>query len=576
MPKILDCTIRDGGYITNWNFDRNMVRETYRAISKSGVEMMEIGYLGSEKYLDKNLFGPWRFTTEDMIKEVVAGISGAKLAIMIDYGKADIEDFLDAKESQISLVRVAVHKNNITDAIRFLEKIKQKGYEVSLNAMGFSNFSKKEIDALIPILKNSGIDYIYVVDSYGSLFPTQIKRLLEPLFAIGNIKVGFHPHNSLQMAFANTLEAIRCGVDIVDTTLYGIGRGAGNLPTEIIVLYLELLGIKKYNVIPILNCIDTYLLPLKKEYDWGYQLPFMLSGMYRCHPNYAKKLVEFREYTIEDICKAMELIRIQNPIGYSEELLEDFIKRGLIGRLKIPKNKQTVSVKKGISKQKINVDYKDRHRNRDFLILANGPTLKEYKERIDIFIKKIDPIIMGANNLSGLFIPYYHAFNNKKRFIKYIETVSEDSILLISEHFSEQMIREYTNRNYERLYYYDTLEEEFDIKDGVITTNCRTISVLLIGVAIVMGARRIFIAGMDGYLHYKPGQRLLYYDEKDEKTDIEMIRERHMWCHKFLEQIDSYLTRQGKEGIHILTPTAYRAFYKGIENYISHPQILKI
>lgn len=563
--EILDCTIRDGGYLNGWKFGKNLVREAYRSVSKAGVSVMEIGFRGTEKYFDRNKFGLWRFSDEETIRETVKGIDGAKIALMGDFGKISAEDFISRKDSLAEIVRVAVHKDNVGEAIDLLEKIKNKGYEVCLNAMGYSNYTPAERKKFISMLKKTDIDYVYVVDSYGSLFPNEIEGLLSPLLEISKIKVGFHPHNSLQMAFANTLEAIRSGAHIIDSTLYGIGRGAGNLPTEIIVLYMELLGNKKYNVIPILNCIDRYLLPMRKEIDWGYQLPYMLSGMYKCHPNYASGLIDYREYTIDEICKAMEIIQKKNPTGYNPEILKELIEDGHIGRLKgEKKSSQRPKGKKG----KVSVPYVSRHEGRDCLILANGPTLKEYRQNIDAFIAKVNPVILGANNLSGLFAPDYHAFNNKKRFMDYIDSVSPKSKVLLSEHFTKEMIREYTGRDYEKLYYNDILNSRFDIKAGAVQTNCRTISVLLIGVAIAMGAKRIFIAGMDGYLSHTQDGNLLYYREKDEKTDKDMIIERHMWCQRFLEEIESYLLSKGKEGIHIITPTTYKAFYKSIDNYV--------
>jgi len=562
--QILDCTIRDGGYLNNWQFDKILVRETYRAVSKAGIDIIEIGFRGMDKNFDRKKYGLWRFSDEDILRETINGIDGASLALMADFGKIDIDDFAKAKDSVVDMVRVAAHKDDLPDAVKLLEQIKEKGYQVSLNAMGYSNYTNSEKKKIIELLKKSNIDFIYVVDSYGSMFPGELKAVFEPLLEIPKIKVGFHSHNSLQMAFANTLEAIRCGVHIVDSTFYGMGRGAGNLPTEIIVLYMKLLGKKKYNVTPILNCIDAYFLPLRKEIEWGYQLPFMLSGMYKCHSNYAKALVEYREYTIEDICKAMEYIKERNLTEYSPQILKEIIEGSIVGSAKA---EAAVKKPKGRVK-KISVSYLNRHKGRDFLVLANGPMLKEYKEKIDKFIKKVNPVVLGANNLSGLFVPDYHAFNNKRRFVNYVDTVSEKSKLLLSEHFPKEMIKEYTKKNYGKLYYKDVINADFGIKNGTIETNCRTISILLIGIAIVMGARRVFVAGMDGYLNYKPDGKLLFYDEKNEKTDKEMIINRHKWCQRFLEQIDKYLFKNGQEGIYIVTPTSYKAFYKGIENYI--------
>lgn len=563
--KVLDCTIRDGGYVNNWQFDKKLVRDVYRTLSKAGVDIVEIGFHGTQKYFDKGKYGIWRFSDEEDVQEVTAGISGAKLALMGDFGKIDVADVIDAENSVIDLIRVAVHKNNLQPAINILGKLKGKGYEVSLNAMGFSNYTLEEQKNLVDMLKSSNLDYIYVVDSYGSIFPDQVKGFLEPLLEIHGIKVGFHPHNSLQMAFANALEAIRCGVDIIDGTIYGIGRGAGNLPTETIIAYLEMINKHKYNVVPILNTINAHFIDMQKKNPWGYQLPYMLSGIFQCHPTYAKTLVESREYTIEDIRKAMEIIRKKDPVGFSKAVLDEIINDGLIGSLG---DVQGVEGYVEDGQQKPKVPYVNRHKGRDFLVLANGPTLREYKGQIDKFIARYDPIILGGNYLGGLFKPHYHAFSNKVRFSQYSDLVAPESNLLIGQYIPQEMIRDYVSKEYELLYYRDILNADFDIVDGVIQSNCRTISVLLLGVAIVMGAKRVFAVGMDGYVGQDSPNGQLFYKEEMAMIDKNMVIERHRWCQRFVEQIDEYLSSRGGEGINILTPTSYKACYKGIDNYL--------
>lgn len=563
--KVLDCTIRDGGYVNNWQFSKKLVRDTYRALSKAGVDIAEIGFHGTEKYFDREKYGIWRFSNEEDVREVTAGISGAKSALMGDFGKIDVADIRKAKDSVVDLIRVAVHKNDLQPAINLLEKIKKKGYEVSLNAMGFNNYTPEEQKNLVAMLKRTNLDYIYVVDSYGSIFPDQVKGFLEPLLEIPGIKVGFHPHNSLQMAFANTLEAIRCGVHIIDGTIYGMGRGAGNLPTEAIIAYLEMLNKNKYNVVPILNCINAYFIDIQKATPWGYQLPYMLSGMFQCHPTYAKTLVEAREYSIEDIRKAMEIIRKRDPVGFSKNILDEIINNGLIGGLRDVKGVEGYIED---DRQKPEVPYVNQHKGRDFLVLAGGPTLREYKSQIDKFIAKYDPVILGANYLGGLFKPHYHAFNNKIRFSEYAELVAPESNLLVGQYIPQEMIQECLSKEYELLYYRDVLNADFDIIDGVIQSNCRTISVLLLGVAIVMGAKRVFAVGMDGYVGQDSQNGHLFYKERITMTDKDMVIERHRWCQRFIGQIDEYLSSVGGEGVHILTPTSYKAYYKGIDNYL--------
>ena len=569
--QILDCTIRDGGYINNWHFDKKMVREVYRSLSKSGVDFVELGFRGTERDFDPSVYGPFRFTTEEILREIVAGIEGPRISIMGDFGKIELEHLEDQKNSVADMVRIAVHKNKVFDAIDLLEKIKAKGYIASLQAMGFTGYSNREKRELKQAVRDSNLDYFYIADSYGSIFPDEMESLFGPFLELGTVKLGFHPHNSLQMAFANSLEAIRIGVDIIDSSIYGMGRGSGNLPTEVLIAYLEVKGNHRYNVLPILNAVDRYFVAIMNETPWGYQLPYMISGMFKCHPYYASELVKRKEYSIEDVWKALEIIEEMRPIGFDRAIVENLINKGVVGGSgsKSIVAERMPGAERATDEGQIRaVPYLSRHSGRDFLVLANGPTLKEYRGKIGRFIEKHDPVVLGANNLSGLFEPDYHAFNNKKRFAMYVDTVAPGSKLLLGENFPPETILEYVDRDYETLFFDNVLDNDFDIVAGRIQTNCRTISVLLLGVAIVMGAKQIFAAGMDGYLGKDSVLKGLFYDERMEPEEYQLIVERHHWNERFLFQIDQYVRNRELEGIHIITPTSHQRFYKGIDNYL--------
>lgn len=568
--EILDCTIRDGGYINNWKFSKELVRESYRALSKSGVTYVELGFRGSKKYFNPDKYGVWRFTPDSLIDEVTSNINGAKIAVMGDFGKIDMEDFAPASESPVDLVRIAVHKDKLGGAIGLLDKIKAKGYLTSLQCMGYSTYTDQEKHELLRGLKNTTIDYVYIADSYGSIFPFQIAGLFEPLLEVGGFRVGFHPHNNIQMAFANSLEAIRLGVDIIDTSIYGMGRGAGNLQTEIILSYLLQQQKNEYNVLPILNCIERFFIDLHRELPWGYELPYMISGILNCHPSYSKEFLRRKEISMEDIWAGLDCVRELNPIGFSPQIVEKLITSGLVSASKnrqvscsLPDRSTAAAADLPL------VPYIDRHKGREFLVLANGQNLMTCKPDIDEFIAKYDPVILGANYLDGLFTPHYHAFNNKKRFVSYVDKVSSQSKLMIGVNIPGGMIQEYVSQEYEPLVFYDIMDGDFDIRDGVITTNCRTISVLLAGLAVVMGAERIFIAGMDGYLDRRSASHNLFYEEKFDATEHDLNVERHRDNERFLSQIDEYIKKNGGEGVHIITPTTHAAFYKNILNTLN-------
>ena len=543
--KILDCTIRDGGYLNNWNFDKKVVREVYRASSDAGIDIMEIGFKSGKKFFNRDIYGIWRFCDEEEIREVTKGIDGAKLGMMVDFGKVEISDILECDESVIEIIRVAVHKNKIPEALKLVEQIKDKGYETSLQMMGYSTFTKEERKDIINLLKNSYLDYAYIADSYGSIYPFQIRELFEPLMEIPHLKIGFHPHNSLQMAFANTLEAIKCGIQIVDGTMYGMGRGAGNLPIEILISYLQQQNPEKYNVIPILHCIDRYFLDLKKDTEWGYQLPYMISGIFNSHPYYAKHLIESREYTIDDVWNVLKKVKENHPLGFSEDILKNIAE----GRITEEIHEKS--------------PYIDRHKQQDFLVLANGPNLRLYKKYIDDFIEKYNPIILGANYLGGLFTPDYHAFTNKRRFIDYNENVSEKSKLLLSSTFKDDFIKVYTDRPYEKLLHTFNKNNRFNIIDGVIFSGFYTVSLLLIPLAYIMGARRVFVVGMDGYISKVP---VHFYPEGDEGESIRT--EKEIRNRKLLKEIREYSIPNCLEPFYIVTPTSYGEYYRDIRGYL--------
>jgi len=568
--EILDCTIRDGGYVNNWMFSKELVRESYRALSKSGVTYVELGFRGSDKFFSPEKYGLWRFTPDTLIEEVTHNINGAKIAVMGDFGKIDLEDFAPASESPVDLVRVAVHKDKLSGAIGLLEKIKTKGYLTSLQCMGYSTYADQEKHELLSGLKNTSIDYVYIADSYGSIFPFQIKEIFEPLLEIGGFRVGFHPHNNIQMAFANSLEAIRIGVHIIDASIYGMGRGAGNLQTEIILSYLLQQQKNEYNILPVLNCIERFFIDLHRGTPWGYELPYMISGILNCHPNYSKEFLRRKEISMEDIWAGLDCVRELNPVGFSPQIVEKLITSGLVSASKTrPASRSLPDRSTAPAADLPLVPYIGRYKGREFLVLANGPNLMTCKPDIVEFIVKYDPVILGANYLGGLFTPHYHAFNNKKRFVSYVDKVSPQSKLMIGVNIPDGMIKEYVSREHEPLVFYDLLEADFDIRDGVITTNCRTISVLLAGLAVVMGAERVFIAGMDGYLDRRSVSHNLFYEEKFDAVEHDLNVERHRDNERFLTQIDEYIKKNGGEGLHIITPTTHTAFYKNMRNALN-------
>ncbi len=288
--KVLDATLRDGGLVNDFRFSDDFVKALYLANIRAGVDYMEFGYKGDKSMFDVNKFGPCKFCDDDYIRSIVGeNNTDLKIAVMADVGRCDYKnDIKERCESPIDLVRVATYLHQIPTAVSMIEDAKSKGYEVSCNIMAISNARESDIEAALEILGKSSVDVFYIVDSFGSLYPEQIARIIsiykEYAEKYGK-KLGIHAHNNQQLAFANTIEAVGDGVDWLDATYAAMGRGAGNCAMELLLGFLKN---PKYNVYPAIQFIEKHM-PAVREAGavWGYDFQYMMTGLLNQHPRTA-------------------------------------------------------------------------------------------------------------------------------------------------------------------------------------------------------------------------------------------------------------------------------------------------
>ena len=288
--RVVDATIRDGGLVNNFMFSDEFINALYRANVKAGVDYMEFGYKASKELFDVNKFGKWKFCDEDAVRAIVGdNNSDMKLAVMADVGRCDYKkDILPKSESVFDLIRVATYVHQMPTAIDMIEDAKAKGYEVSCNIMAISNAKEVDIDQALEMVGQSGADVIYIVDSYGSLYPEQIRQISDKYMEVGEKygkSIGIHAHNNQQLAFANTIESVARGVSYLDATMMSMGRGAGNCAMELLISFLKN---PKYNIFPVLKFLEEHMLPLKESGAlWGYDIPYLLTGRLNQHPSAA-------------------------------------------------------------------------------------------------------------------------------------------------------------------------------------------------------------------------------------------------------------------------------------------------
>lgn len=288
--KILDCSVRDGGLVNDHRFDLDFVRAVYRACAAAGVDYMEVGYKNSARIFPRDSNGAWKYCDEDDLRAVVddAPAPGLKLACMIDAEKSDWKTAVVPKEkSPLDLIRVAFYDYQVDEAVAMIDDAAQKGYEVCANLMAVTAVDESVIDRVLERLVETPTGTIVIVDSFGSLTPAQTEYLTQKYLNFAKAtgkEVGMHAHNNMQLAFSNTLTAARCGATRLDASIGGLGRGAGNCPME---LLLSVVNAKNYRLRPILECLETALIPLRREIEWGPLTEYMLTGQFNQHPRAA-------------------------------------------------------------------------------------------------------------------------------------------------------------------------------------------------------------------------------------------------------------------------------------------------
>ena len=309
--KVVDATLRDGGLVNDFYFTDEFAKALYLANLRAGVDYMEFGYKASKEMFDVNKFGKWKFCNDDDIRAIVGdNATDLKIAVMADVGRCDYKtDIIDRADSPVDLIRVATYLNAIPSAVDMIEDAARKGYEVSCNIMAISNAQEGDLKAALEILAQTPVDVLYIVDSYGAMYPEQVARLSDLYVNIAakyGKKVGIHAHNNQQLAFANTIEAVGDGVDWLDATYSSMGRGAGNCAME---LLLGFLRNPKYNVYPAIQFIDSHISKLKEDgVVWGYDLQYLMTGLLNQHPRTAiqftrEKRTDYAEFYREVVVR---------------------------------------------------------------------------------------------------------------------------------------------------------------------------------------------------------------------------------------------------------------------------------
>lgn len=574
MPlTLIDCTLRDGGHLNDWQFDLNCAKASYFAAIKSGVDYFEIGYRFPQ---GKKGFGEFAYCNDEFLAKNFKPEQKCKLLIMADAGKAEPSQFekFNSEFTPVRGIRIAAYPYEYDKAFSLLYDLRNKGYTVFLNLMAFSTINDAQYEQLQKWDSKEVLSAIYFADSFGSYTPKDIAFYYEKLKQAGYDEIGFHAHNNLQLSFANALTAIQIGCKFIDGSIFGMGRGAGNLPIEAFIGYLLNNGMTKYNPVPYLDVIDRFYSKMYRDIGWGYTLQSVMGGLKNLHPYYVDEMFSRKIYTINEIWNTLDTVKEKCPISFSSEKMDLALEDRLYKPLSIEKTKSLLNellpqlkiIPENDSFVAPVNNYTGIKNGKKAIVICNGASIIKYKDQIDEFIKTQNCFTIGVNYLKDLYHPDYHLFVSRKRFLKYVHSVNNSSILTIPSFFGRKMVEENFSGN--TLYYNIQSVEPSDgviVRDGIQSIEFLNVGISAILLAYQMGADDIYVVGMDGYLSEDNKKDNYFYNEDDIIEDKTLSTVRYETMSKELDKLNDFLQNNN---IHmsIITPTSRSKYFRNILN----------
>lgn len=387
--KVLDVTLRDGGCVNNFNFGQPYMEEIITAQENAGIDIIELGYLDEKNGTDS---GRTQYINEQVIPHCILRHKKehASYVAMMDYGKFDVRKLKPRDSNGIDGIRVAFHKKNCEDIVAVGKTIMSKGYDLYIQPMITLRYSDLELLNLVEMvnLKLPGAKAFYIVDSFGEMRPDDMCRILSLVDnnLKKNISLGFHSHNNLQMAYSNAITMLQFQTKrdiLLDSSIMGMGKGAGNLNTELLLEHLNLYYDKKYSITPLLQVIDRVINQLHSEFYWGYAPQYYLSAIKQCTPSYASFFYSKHMLSIDQVSKLLDLISPEKRNSfdkkYAEQLYREYNGSQIVDDSEIVKELTKILNKKRV------------------ILVAPGKSLLEIKNKLLAWSKCDNIVIIGLN-----------------------------------------------------------------------------------------------------------------------------------------------------------------------------------
>ena len=477
--KLLDCTLRDGGYLNDWEFGKSNIINIFERLVSAGVDIIETGFIDDRRAYDENrTIFPDTASVNATYHKLDKGNS--LIVGMIDYGTCSIDNLMPAEDCYLDGIRVIFKKQKMHDAIDFCRRVKEKGYKVFAQAVSITSYNDDELSQLIDLVNDLQPYAFSLVDTYGLLHKGSLRHYFD--FACAHldrsIGIGYHAHNNFQLAFANCIELIddppKDRMLIVDGTLYGMGKSAGNTPIELLVMHMNSRGGKKYHNSQILEAIEVTMLDMYRKVGWGYSFKFFLAASYDCHPNYVNFLMDLGKLSVKSISEILESLEGEKKLlydpDYIRELYFDYQKRHCADSQSVGELEESL-------------------KDADILIFGPGKNIYDQRERVESYIKDKKPVTISINFIPKDYDTDYVFMSNAKRYVQLCSALNEQkekSKLIATSNITRTLGEfDYT------LNYSDLLDEDALLPDNPL--------IMLLKLLAKAGVRSVGLAGFDGY-----------------------------------------------------------------------------
>jgi 4-hydroxy 2-oxovalerate aldolase len=409
--KLLDCTLRDGGYLNNWKFGSIAIRDIINRLDKAGVDIIEIGFLDDERIFDKDctVFPDIKSTNTVLINHVT---TKAMVVVMIIYGQYQIEKIPPRKEVCLSGIRVAFKKHDMNNALSFCRKLKDFGYNVFIQPTSITSYSDIEMLYLINAVNKISPYVVSIVDTYGLLHKENLLKYfyLMDTNLSNDIKIGYHSHNNFQLAYSNSTELMNMNTKreiIIDATLYGMGYRAGNTNTELIGMYLNDNFNTNYDISELLEIIDINILKLREKYTWGYSFLNFISAFNDCHPEYVEYLKSKNMLSVKSINHILDKIEKDKKLLFDKEHIEQLYF-----------NYQKVQIDDTTALNELEKELM----GKNIVLMGPGNSIIVQKKEIVKYVDKNESIVISVNHIPSILNPAYVFMSNSKRYEQFMNT----------------------------------------------------------------------------------------------------------------------------------------------------------